>query len=243
MLKNSKKLQNKKNTHFASIDELWRNEKFLINYNNNLVNKLSKAVKKNSSALEFGAGLGSLSKIWKSKNNVKPECLEIDSRLRKILSDRGFICYKDIDSINKKYDIVYTSNVLEHIDNDLRTLKKINSIIKPNGFLAVYVPAFMFLYNELDLSFGHYRRYEKNELINKVMKANFKIKECYYVDSIGFFAWLFVGLRKYNKQKKLSTNKELKIYDKYLFPLSALFDNLGLRFFFGKNLLLIAQKS
>ena len=98
--------------------------------------------------------------------------------------DRNFICYKNLEEINKTYDVVYTSNVLEHIEDDVSTLKQLHSKIKVNGLLAIYVPAFMCLYNQLDSSVGHYRRYEKDELVKKLLEANFNIKECMMVDKL-----------------------------------------------------------
>ena len=49
------------------------------------------------------------------------------------------------------------------------------------------MPAFQFLFSSMDQAVGHYRRYEKNELINKCMKAGFKINKIYFDDSLGFF--------------------------------------------------------
>ncbi len=238
----SAKFQSDVKVDYAGIDELWANEKFLSNYNLDIVNKLSKFSNVNSEVLEFGAGLGTLSKIWYFLKKSKPECLEIDSSLQKILLDRGFICYKNLEEINKTYDVVYTSNVLEHIEDDAKVLKKLHTIIKVNGFLAIYVPAFMCLYNQLDSYVGHYRRYEKDELVKKLLEANFNIKECYYVDSIGFFAWLSLRLKGYGDNNKLGSGNSLKIYDKVIYPISAVLDWLGFKYLFGKNLLVIAQK-
>jgi 2-polyprenyl-3-methyl-5-hydroxy-6-metoxy-1,4-benzoquinol methylase len=235
------KLQSKQNSDFAGINELWTTEKFLGNCNLDIVDKLSKFSNKNSEVLEFGAGIGTLAKIWQTTKRIKPECLEIDTSLIKILLDRGFICYKNLEEINKIYDIVYTSNVLEHIEDDVFVLKKLNTLIKANGFLAIYVPAFMCLYGQMDSSIGHYRRYEKNEIVKKLLEANFLIKECYYVDSIGFLAMLFVKIKGYGGDNKLNLNNSLKIYNK-LYLLSTLLDRFGLKYLFGKNLLVIAQK-
>ena len=236
------KFQSEDKTDFSAIDVLWANEKFLNNYNEDIIKKLSKFSDKNSEVLEFGAGLGTLTKIWHSVKNNKPECVEIDSALQKILIERDFICYKNIKEINKNFDIVYTSNVLEHIEDDLSVLKQLNTKLKINGYLAIYVPAFKCLYNQIDSSIGHYRRYDKYELIKKLIEANFRIKECYYVDSIGFFAWLSFRLKGYGDDHKLDSDKSLRIYDKFIYPLSALLDRVGLKYLFGKNLLVTAQK-
>lgn len=236
-------LQNEDSTNYAGTDELWANEKFLKKYNTDIVSKLSKYSKTESEVLEFGAGIGTLAQLWYSITMVKPECLEIDTNLREVLIERKFNCYENIDSIHKTFDVIYTSNVLEHIEDDVDTLKKLHSKLKADGVIAIYVPAFMSIYSELDSAVGHYRRYEKTELINKLHLANFKIRDCYFVDSIGFFAWLSIKLRGYKSDKKLGNGKSLEIYDKYIYPLSKWLDTLGLRFLFGKNLLVIANKA
>jgi len=235
-------LQNDDNTDYAGTDELWANEKFLKKYNSDIVSKLSKYSKAEFEVLEFGAGIGTLAQLWHSITMVKPECLEIDNNLRKVLIDRKFNCYENIDSIHKTFDVIYTSNVLEHIEDDVDILKKLHSKLKSDGVIAIYVPAFMSIYSELDSAVGHYRRYEKAELINKLHLANFKIIDCYFVDSIGFFAWLSVKFLGYKSDKNPGNGKSLEIYDKYIYPLSKWLDTLGLRFLFGKNLLVIANR-
>ena len=63
-----------------------------------------------------------------------------------------------------------------------------------------------------------------------------------YVDSIGFFAWLSLRLKGYGDNNKLGSGNSLKIYDKVVYPISAVLDWLGFKYLFGKNLLVIAQK-
>jgi SAM-dependent methyltransferase len=243
MNKNTSTLQTDEKTDYAGSAELWANEKFLKSYNNDIVNKLSKASGHNFEVLEFGAGLGTLSLLWEAHTGTKPECLEIDSSLRAILTKRSFVCYENLDEIKKLYDIIYTSNVLEHIEDDVAALKKLHSKLKPNGQIAIYVPAFMCLYNQMDAAVGHYRRYEKSELIDKLKKADFKIEECNYADSIGFFAWLSVKLLSRDNGNNNNSGASLKVYDKFIFPFSKLLDRLGFRYLFGKNLVVLARKA
>lgn len=242
MNKNISALQTNEKTDYAGSAELWANEKFLISYNKDIVNKLSKASSPNYEVLEFGAGLGTLSLLWETHTGTKPECLEIDSSLRTVLTKRGFVCYENLDEIKKLYDIIYTSNVLEHIEDDVASLKKLHSKLKPNGQIAIYVPAFMCLFNQMDSAVGHYRRYEKSELIDKLKKADFKIEECYYADSIGFFAWLSVKLLSRGNGNNSNSDNSLKVYDRFIFPFSKFLDGFGFRYLFGKNLVVLARK-
>ncbi|SVC30839.1 uncharacterized protein METZ01_LOCUS283693 [marine metagenome] len=41
----------------------------------------------------------------------------------------------------------------------------------------------------------------------------------------------------------LGNKGSLLIYDKYIYPISMVLDNLGFRYFFGKNILVAARKS
>ncbi len=239
----SDSVQNQSKTDYAGVDELCANENFLKKYSADTVAKLSKYAKDKPEVLEFGAGIGTLAQLWHAATGIKPECLEIDESLRTLLRERELYCYESLDAIHKTFDVIYTSNVLEHIEDDVAALKSLHAKLKPGGIIAIYVPAFMCLYSELDAAIGHYRRYEKAELIRKLELANFKIKECCFADSIGFFAWLSMKFKGYRNDQKLGSGKSLAIYDKYLWPLSRLLDGIGLRFLFGKNLLVIAEKA
>ncbi len=229
------------NTAYAGGDELWAGERYLINYNQDLISKLSRTQKDSRDVLEFGAGIGTLASLWEQATGTKPECLEIDPKQRRIIEERGFRCYDGLNSIRKKFDVIYTSNVLEHIEDDLLTLKQLNSKIKSGGSLIIYVPAFQFLYSQLDEKVGHYRRYEKRDLLLKLTEAGFRIDKSYFADSIGFFAWLYIKMRGYPSSD--GGEQSMKIFDKYIFPISKLLDSLGCKHFFGKNILVYAQKS
>lgn len=235
-------VQTQENTSYAGAAELWANEVNLTRYNLDIVRKLSKLVSLNARVLEFGAGIGSLAQIWAKQKGIKPICLEIDSKLRKIIQDRGFECYSSLDDIEDQFDLIYSSNVLEHIEDDQRTLGQLYQKLKPGGVLALYVPAFQCLYSDFDAAIGHYRRYEKKDLTSKLKKANLTIEKCEYADCIGFFAWLTTKLSKLHQNAGLDNSRQLKFYDQYIFPLSSALDRLGLRYVVGKNLLAITKK-
>ena len=149
--KKSNSVQNQDNFLYSGIEELLDTEEGLENYNTDLVLKLAKGLgisKKISSAegfAEFGAGTGSLAEVWQIKFGLSPLCIEIDPTLIKILQSKGFTTFNSITSISKPLSFVYTSNVLEHIDNDVEALNEIRRKIKPGGKLAIYVPALPFL--------------------------------------------------------------------------------------------------
>ena len=102
------------------------------------------------------------------------------------LTTRNFHTIKDIDSAPSELDAFFSSNVLEHIKDDLFILKKMKDHLKKKGLIYLYVPANMRLWSELDETVGHYRRYEKRKLIAKLKKAGFQVKKIHYADSLLF---------------------------------------------------------
>jgi hypothetical protein len=182
-----------------------------------------------------------LSAIWKNLNeNVSITCIELDQNQVRIIKERGLVAREDF-APGLKVEYIFTSNVLEHIEDDQSTLLSFYNHLNVNGKLGIFVPANQFLYSHIDKKLEHFRRYAKVELEEKVKRAGFKIDECRFVDSLGLFAWFFV------KTFKLEISNEesilLKIYDNFIWPISKTLDFLGLKFFFGKNLLLLASKN
>jgi hypothetical protein len=108
--------------------------------------------------------------------------------------------YTDVDG-------VYTSNVLEHIEDDVHTLQQIRSVMKPQSNLVVYVPAFQCLYSSWDNSDGHHRRYNKKELLFKLDAAGFDVTKVIYVDTLGFFASLAARIFRYKKSTEVTDGK------------------------------------
>ena len=234
--------QTEMNSTYSALgkENLWLIENSLKKYNKNIVDTLSKYYVKDSTVLDFGAGIGTLANIWSNELLQKPDCVEIDQEYISILQDRGYNSFSCINEIKKKYDFIYTSNVLEHIQDDNDAIRTLHSLLNEQGTIAIYVPAFMILFSSSDIAVNHFRRYGKRELIDKMNAANFEVTQCYYSDSVGFFAWLY---RKYQrKQVTTLTQSDLLIYDRYIFPLSKFLDWIGLRFIFGKNLVLIARR-
>jgi hypothetical protein len=75
-----------------------------------------------------------------------------------------------------------------------------------------------------------------------VNEAGFQVIESFYVDSIGFFAWLSIKFFGYRERLDVGGESSLIFYDKYIFPLSLFMDKLFFHKFFGKNIFLLCKK-
>jgi len=238
-------MTNEKET-YSGIAELADAEQGLLNYYSNIVNLIVKgSLRKNANdirILEFGAGTGFLSELMQQEFGVKIDCLEIDLTLLNILNRKGFKTFSDLSMLQDKYDLIFSSNVLEHIENDSEVLLNLKSHLAPNGVLVTYVPAFPILFSDHDRAVGHFRRYTKKSLMLKLLHAGFEIDRLRYVDSIGFPASLLVRIFGYKSRGNIGGLASFRIYDKYFFPVSRALDELGFKKIVGKNLIAHASQ-
>jgi hypothetical protein len=242
--------QSENQTSYSGVQELLDSELGLPRYNFELVKLFAKELNlanarigEEARLFEFGAGTGTLAELWQSRYSIKPVCIEIDSMLTQILKSKGFETYKGLDEIESKIKCLYTSNVLEHIEDDVNVLKLLREKMEDDGIVAIYVPALPILFSDLDRSVGHFRRYTKKELLHKVRLAGFQVRACYYNDCLGVVASLIVKVFGYKKQTKLGSRGSLLLYDEYLYPISKILDRYLFKFLIGKNILLIAMNS
>ena len=225
-------------------EELHLSEKYLQGYTRFIVDIFVDALDKKGKkkVVDYGAGIGTLSLLYERLTQIRPYCVEIDSNLARHLSDRGLPSVPDVRCIEGPVDGIFSSNVLEHIDDDREALRSMHEILVPDGILVLYLPACSILFSSMDRKFGHFRRYDKRDLIQKVENAGFTITQLRYVDSLGFFCNLMVKVCGYDTRSGLGSPASLRIYDNIVFPLSRVLDRLGARWLFGKNILLISHK-
>jgi len=135
-------------------------------------------------------------------------------------------------------DTVILVNVLEHIESDRAALARLLRILRPGGHLLIFVPALPLLMSNLDVIHGHFRRYKRPDLMNKVRAAGGTIITCRYFDILGVVPWLLL-----NKALGSTTfNPALvRVNDRIVVPVSRFIESLH-QPGFGKNLILVASK-
>jgi SAM-dependent methyltransferase len=189
--------------------------------------------------LDFGAGTGTHALDLRARGYVV-SCAEIDDALRTRLAVEGFDVRPSPDEFEARtFQVVYTMNVLEHIEDDAAALRSLCRVLRPGGLLLVYVPALEQLRSSMDRKVGHVRRYHRRPLIELVSRAGFEVDRASYVDSLGYFTTLLYRLVG-SRNGDIST-RAVALYDRAVFPVSRAVDRFtGLRF--GKNLLLVARR-
>ncbi|MCD4761810.1 class I SAM-dependent methyltransferase, partial [bacterium] len=173
-----RKLKNK-HTHF------WYQAK--LGAIRNLLASVYLNSEKNKNILEIGCGTGTFLPIINEWGTATG--LDKNPEATSLAREQGNkIITGDILNtiIKNKYDSVCCFDVLEHIPDDKKTIKKINTILKPNGYLFITVPAYKFLYGPHDKALKHLRRYDKKELKKNIKQAGFKIIRAGYWNSMLF---------------------------------------------------------
>jgi glycosyltransferase involved in cell wall biosynthesis len=95
--------------------------------------------------------------------------------------------------LQERFDTIICVNVLEHLRNDLGVLHKFDEILVPGGHLILLVPHSRSLMSPMDVSLGHYRRYERAELANLVNQAGFDVVDLFGFNRLGGLGWFVVN--------------------------------------------------
>ena len=114
------------------------------------------------------------------------EIMKKDKELKEVKIMQGDITDKKGEG---EFDYVLACDVIEHIDNDIGALNNLITYLKPDGNLILTVPAHSYLFGKRDIRLGHYRRYDKSELIDKINRTNGRIDSITYWNFIGFFVY------------------------------------------------------
>jgi SAM-dependent methyltransferase len=237
-MRERKKIQSNKDFSIESGSANLETMAVAVNYNQNICKTLEKYLPHNELVLDFGAGTG----LFANKVNqlgYEVEVLEPESRLSENLKLQGFNSYTDLHAIpNSRYGAIYSLNVLEHIEDDLEVLRELSSKLSGGGILVLYLPALPFLYSSMDARVGHYRRYTKKGLETILREANYSVDKMWFGDSLGVIGTLLFKLN-YRSSGEIS-QKTLKLYDSYIFPISYFLDKFISRYL-GKNIWAVAK--
>jgi SAM-dependent methyltransferase len=138
--------------------------------------------------LEVGCGTGHNLAMLNKFGTV--EASELDPSARALSSRRLGRDVKeaklpDLSMFERNaYDLVALLDVLEHVPDDLASLKAIGKRLKPGGALLLTVPANPWMWSAHDTAHHHFRRYTKKQLASLFAQAGFEIQLLSYFNSL-----------------------------------------------------------
>jgi len=195
--------------------------------------------------LEVGSGIGNMTRYFLghgrvTASDISPFCIR---ELTRSFADYESVKVRSLDISRNSYpeleiyDTIVCLNVLEHIENDVVALKNMHSLLKPRGRLLLYVPANPRLYCEIDRGVGHFRRYQLEELSDKMKQAGFRVSHSRHHNILGALGWWINGKVL---GKKMINATDVGAFD-MLLPLVKLQDRMDSRF--ALSILAVGEKS
>lgn len=199
--------------------------------------------------VEVGCGIGNFTRMLSSRQRVvgidiEPVVIEEHQRrfagqshIRSLVLD--VLDPKFLDLAAEKPDSVVCLNVLEHIEDDLGTLRQFASILPPGGRVVLMVPAFMALYGPIDQHLGHYRRYTCSSLRQTAEQAGLRARELRYMNAVGFFGW-WVNAKILKRQEQ--SEGQIELFDQRIVPIMEKLES-AIALPFGQSVFAVLEKA
>ena len=197
--------------------------------------------------LEVGCGVGHLTNLLLQQKKVIAS--DINEDYLRIVGNRfqGHPNLKEILLWDIRYlspnefhgpiDSIVCSNVLEHIEEDEKTLGYFYQILPPGGRIILLVPALKWLYNTIDQGLGHFRRYSRRELHQKLEAQGFRVCRVTFLNEFGILGWFLNGTVM---RRRLLPVRQVRIFNR-LVPLLIRFEEV-LPLVMGQSLIAIGEK-
>jgi SAM-dependent methyltransferase len=83
-----------------------------------------------------------------------------------------------------EYDLIALLDVLEHVPDDLGSLRAIHRRLKPGGALLLTVPANPWMWSAHDTAHHHFRRYTKKQLEELFLRSGLEIQLLSYFNTL-----------------------------------------------------------
>jgi SAM-dependent methyltransferase len=105
---------------------------------------------------------------------VEPNPLGVEAARARGHRDVQEAPVESIPHPDASFDLVTCLDVIEHTDDDVRSLRELRRVTRPGGVLVVTVPAYPRLWSRHDEVNGHRRRYTRRSLLRAAASAGWR---------------------------------------------------------------------
>ncbi|MFH1428269.1 MAG: class I SAM-dependent methyltransferase [Candidatus Margulisiibacteriota bacterium] len=225
--------------------------------NNNLRKTVLKEIKRKGAVLDIGCGTGhfTLNMLEDGMDvtaiDTLQEMVDFTTLTTKKYGSKVKTARMDAEDLSREFkpltfDNILLIDVLEHIKDDEQLLQDLHSLLRENGELIIVVPAYQWCYGVRDKEIGHFRRYDKKDIVSKLIKNGFVIKKARYWNLISLLPYIVFEkiLNKRPNEEFRYKEKQSLLYRIVCRMLDMWFMLIENRFSFGcgLSLLLVVKK-
>ncbi len=146
--------------------------------------------------LDYGCGIGTLAFYLASKGynitgvDVSPLSIRLCNRSAKEMNLSGMVkfnlnkdFFEEVKKTSGKFDLIICSEVIEHVQNDIKLLKELSGILNKGGYILLTTPSKnaplfkMGLAKLFDEKVGHLRRYDVESLVTMFKNVGMKVEK------------------------------------------------------------------
>ena len=116
-----------------------------------------------------------------------------------------------------EFDGVAALDVIEHIEDDHAALESVREALKPTGTLVLSVPALGALYGPKDVAVGHFRRYDRDQLVGLIERSGFRVVDLRWWNLVGVVpVWVSVRRgRRLSEDFRSSTSRRQRLINEF----------------------------
>jgi SAM-dependent methyltransferase len=241
-------------SYFAPLSEVEVGNFWFEGRNRLIIHTLRKFAPNMHSFIEIGCGTGfvltAISQFFPHTRLVGAEYFAQGLDIAKSrVSNADFYLLDARDMpFQEEFDVVGLFDVIEHIKEDEQTLREVARTLKTNGLMIITVPQHQFLWSTADEYKNHERRYDRDDLIDKVERAGMEV--LYTTSFVTFLlpimllsrVWQNRSTMPADRMKEFSMPPLINAIFNQLMRVETALTKLGLQYRLGGSRLLIARK-
>jgi SAM-dependent methyltransferase len=126
--------------------------------------------------LEVGIGRGAVGSLLARRYRyvgLEPDPTSYEAAAQLVGNGGVVLCVREEDYSGDAVDLVCACEVLEHIEDDVGAVRRWQRHLRPGGWLIVTVPAGRSRYGPDDERQGHFRRYDRADIVQTLIAGGF----------------------------------------------------------------------
>jgi len=159
-------------------------------------------LERNARVLDIGTSTGTNLRLLKELGFSNRQGLDSNEHAIRWCAEKGLgevklgdVC--DLPFADREFDLVLATDVIEHVDDDVKALQEVYRVLAPGGTAIISVPAFPSLWGLQDDVAHHRRRYRKNDLLEVIRRGGLSCSDSFYFNYL-LFAPIWVARQVVN---------------------------------------------